>query len=124
MQDATHFTMRTLLAIGSINGHLNLSMELSEASQPHRVEYRGQGIIAGSTLHFDLGFQVTPSEGITEIRWQGEVWLNGPLAFMAGDLLDTMSRQNFERMADSLQKSLQDSSSTPTGAETAPDFEI
>ena len=125
MQDATHFTMRTLLDIGRINGRINLSMELSEASRPHRVGYRGHGVIAGSPLQFELGFRITPVDGMTEIQWHGEVRLNGSLIFLAGDLLDTMSRQNFGRMADSLQCTLRRLSLSSASGETSlPDFEI
>jgi len=125
MQDATHFTIRTLLDIGRINGRINLSMELSEASRPHRVGYRGHGVIAGSPLQFELGFRITPVDGMTEIQWHGEVRLNGSLIFLAGDLLDTMSRHNFGRMADSLQCTLRRLSLSSAGGETSlPDFEI
>ena len=124
VQDATHFTTRMRLAIGRINGHLDLSMELTEASRPHQVEYRGQGVVAGSALHFEIGFRITALEGATEIHWHGEVELNGPLMFLAGDLFDTMGRQNFERTAESVQRNLGLSSpSTPTDA-AATDFEI
>jgi len=125
MQDATHFTIRTLLDIGRINGRINLSMELSEASRPQRVGYRGHGVIAGSPLQFELGFRITPVDGMTEIQWHGEVRLNGSLIFLAGDLLDTMSRQNFGRMADSLQCTLRRLSLSSASGETSlPDFEI
>lgn len=125
MQDATHFTIRTLLDIGRINGRINLSMELSEASRPQRVGYRGHGVIAGSPLQFELGFRITPVDGMTEIQWHGEVRLNGSLIFLAGDLLDTMSRHNFGRMADSLQCTLRRLSLSSAGGETSlPDFEI
>jgi len=124
-QDATHFTMRTVLAIGQIHGHINLTMELREASRPYRVGYRGQGIIAGGTLSFELDFRIAPVNRKTEIQWCGEVRLNGPLVFMAGDLVDTMSRQNFERMAESLRRSLEAlSPSASAEGPTLPDFEI
>jgi carbon monoxide dehydrogenase subunit G len=124
-QDATHFTMRTVFAIGRMNGHVNLSMELSEACRPRQVGYRGQGIIAGSTLYFELGFRISPVNGVTAIQWSGEVRLNGPLALMAGDLLDTMSRQSFERMADSLKRTLENLAPPASAAQiTPPDFDI
>src|SRR5271167_4457098 len=50
MQDATHFTLRTAIAIGEIKGHANLAMELLTASEPERVKYSGTATIAGSPL--------------------------------------------------------------------------
>lgn len=124
MQDATHFKMRTVFSLGRIKGHLELMMEVNEASRPDQVGYRGQGIIAGSPLNFELGFHIAPADAMTEVQWRGEVKLAGPLVLMAGDLLDSMSRQNFERMAESLCRRLQGLSHCPSVESTEEGFEI
>ena len=107
LQDATHFTMRTVFAMGEIKGHANLAMELLPPSQENRVEYRGGATIAGGPLRLAIGFQLTPRGEMTEVNWQGDVTLGGMLAMMAGTLLDTMGRQNFDRMSERLQIRLQ-----------------
>jgi len=104
--DATHFTMRTVIAIGEIKGHANLAMELVRAERPSRVEYRGSAIIAGSPLLLAIDFQVSAKDEVTDVSWQGEVKLEGMLALMAGTLFETMGRQNFERMGENLQVNL------------------
>jgi carbon monoxide dehydrogenase subunit G len=107
IQDATHFTMRTVIAIGEIKGHANLAMELQQAVRPSRVEYRGSATIAGGPLRLAIDFQISPRDAITDVTWQGDVTLGGTLALMAGALLDTMGRQSFERMSERLQFNLQ-----------------
>ena len=130
MQDATHFTMRTVFAIGEIRGHANLAMELLQASRPERVGYSGSATIAGSSLRMAIDFQINRREDITDVTWQSEVTLDGPLALMAGTLVETMGRQNFDRMAERLQVSLQDEPLTTGEAQSASappaavDFEI
>lgn len=44
VQDTTHFTVRIVIAVGEINGHANLAMELREAVRPSTVRYAGQGV--------------------------------------------------------------------------------
>jgi uncharacterized protein len=113
VQDATHFTMRIAIAVGQISGHVNLAMELREAARPSRVAYRGQGIVAGSELTFAMQFDITPSEAATQVDWQGEVSVDGMLAFMAGSTIASMGRKNFALMAQRLQEGLgADTSST------------
>ena len=85
VQDATHFTLRIEIVVGQISGHANLAMELRDAVQADRVEYRGQGIVAGSQTHFRHAVSVRSAEPETEVTWQGDVSLDGMLAMMAGD---------------------------------------
>lgn len=113
IQDATHFTMRTVIAIGEIKGHANLFMELLEASRPTRVEYRGSATIAGSQLRLAVSFQISSLADLIEVGWRGEVGLEGMLALMAGELVETTGRQNFDRMAGNLLRSLQDEPVAP-----------
>ena len=130
LQDATHFTLRTAIQVGPMNGHANLAMELRDAVRPSTVGYSGEAILAGSPLRLRLDFALTPEECATEIGWRGEVTLGGSLALMAGSLVDTMGRQNFEQMAARLQESLRQQQVPPV--EPAPggdlpdtaDFEI
>jgi len=106
MVDATHFTLRTVIQMGTISGHANLAMELRNSVRPVQVGYYGEATIAGGPLRLNLEFTITAASDITEVGWQGEVSLGGTLAMMAGNLLETMSQQNFERMAERLQQSL------------------
>jgi uncharacterized protein len=108
VQDETHFTVRIVIAVGEIGGHASLAMELREALRPSDVEYTGEAMIAGSPLELWLRFQIASSEGTTEVRWQGEFLLDGTLALMAGGLIDSMGRKNFERMAKHIQNALRD----------------
>jgi len=109
-QDATHFNLRITIAVAQINGHANLAMELHEAVRPSRVEYSGQGIVAGSQLNFNLQFDIAASEEATTVNWRGEFSLDGMLALMAGHLLEPMGRRNFELMAERIQNGLRETS--------------
>ena len=130
VQDATHFTMRTVIAIGEIQGHANLAMESLPATRPARVGYAGSATIAGGPLRMAIDFQIKPREEMTEVVWQGEVTLEGALAMMAENLLESMGRRNLDRMAERLQLSLQDEPLTTGEAQSASappaavDFEI
>jgi carbon monoxide dehydrogenase subunit G len=126
-QDATHFTLRLAVSAGPINGDVNLAMEVCEVLRPSRVEYRGQGVIAGGPLTMTLRFQFAPALEGTELNWQGEVTLGGALAFMAGDLLEAMGRQNFdwmaERLRDCLNQEAPASPKQPPLIDLPPDFD-
>ena len=106
MADATHFTLRTVIALGEIRGHANLNMELRQAVPNSMAEYAGEGVIAGGKLRFGLRFDITGAATGSSIRWLGEVALEGMLALLAGGLLETMGRKNFETMAERIREYL------------------
>ena len=112
VEDATHFTVRIAIVVGQINGHANLAMELCEAARPSRVEYRGQGIVAGSQLNLNLQFDIAASDDGAAVSWRGEFSLNGMLALMVGQQLELMGRRNFQRMAERVQSELRETAAT------------
>ena len=116
IQDATHFIMRIAIEVGQIHGHVNLAMELREAVRPDHVEYRGQGIVAGSELNFAMQFHLAALGTATEVSWRGEVSVDGMLAFMTGSMIESMGRRNFELMAERLQSGLRESATSSDAA--------
>jgi carbon monoxide dehydrogenase subunit G len=92
-------------------------MELRDAVRPERVEYRGQGAVAGSQLTFAMGFQLSGSEVATQVSWQGEVAVDGMLALLAGSTIDELGRRNLDMMAEQLQNKLRGDTSTGVPAE-------
>ena len=113
MTDRTHFSLGIAIALGEMSGHANLGMELVEAERPARVRYRGQGIVAGSYLNLELEFQIASSDPATEVKWQGEFFLDGGLAMVFGSLIEPMGRKHFERMAERLREQLNPFEPTP-----------
>jgi carbon monoxide dehydrogenase subunit G len=119
IQDATHFTLRIVIAVGQMSGHVNLAMELCDAARPEHVEYRGQGIVAGSQLTFAMSFQLARSGEATEINWQGEVSVDGMVALMAGSMIDELGRRNLDAVAEQLQNKLRENATTGNPAPAA-----
>lgn len=106
VRDTTHFNLRIKIVIGQISSHANLDMELCVADRPSRVEYRGQGIVAGSQLIFAMQFQLGCGGTETRVSWQGQVSVDGVLAMMAGAVIDSMGRRNLEETVERLQDEL------------------
>jgi carbon monoxide dehydrogenase subunit G len=121
MVDATHFTLRTVIALGEIRGHANLNMDLRQAEAERLVDYSGEGVIAGGKLRFGLRFDIESAGAGTAVGWRGEVALEGMLAMLAGGLLETMARTNFETMAERVREHLSGAGIShapePSGAE-------
>ena len=97
-------------------------MQLIEATRPSCVRYQGEGIVAGSRLSLEMRFQIAAAAEVAEVRWQGDFSLDGMLALMAGDLIETMGLRNFNLMAERLQNSLRETTASSPAELTAGQF--
>lgn len=106
VHDATHFTVKVRVGVGSIRGSAEIKMELAEAMRPQRALYKGQGTAVGSRIMISAGFDLAPLPDSTHVAWQGEANVFGKLASMAGGMLEPVGKKNIQRLIDSLQWAL------------------
>jgi len=106
VQDATHFAVKVNVGISHIKGTAQVKMELSQADRPKRAQYKGQGSVAGGGMSFTAGFDLLPVDGGTKVAWQGEAQVFGPLASVAGGLLEPLGKKNVQKLIDGLQTAL------------------
>src|SRR5271166_4736772 len=60
VQDSTHFAVKVNVGISYIKGSADVKMELAEAEQPRRAQYKGQGAVAGGSVTMVAGFDLAP----------------------------------------------------------------
>ena len=106
VQDATHFAVKVNVGISYIKGVADVKMELAQADRPKRAQYKGQGSVAGGTVSFTAGFDLSPTNGGTKVAWQGEAQIFGRLASVAGGLLEPLGKKNVQKLIDGLQAAL------------------
>jgi carbon monoxide dehydrogenase subunit G len=106
VEDATHFTVKVRVGVGNIRGMVEIKMELSQAVRPTRAQYQGRGKAVGSQIAISTGFDLSPLPEGTRIAWQGEASVFGKLAFLAGAMLEPVSRKNIHQLMDGLRLSL------------------
>ena len=110
VQDPTHFGVKVNVGISYIKGSADVKMELAEADQPRRAQYKGQGAVAGGNVTMIAGFDLTPiGDGTalgTKVNWQGEAQIFGRLASVAGGLLEPLGKKQIQKLIDGLQAAL------------------
>jgi carbon monoxide dehydrogenase subunit G len=62
--------------------------------------------MAGGSMNFTAGFDLTPTATGTRVAWKGEAQIFGRLASVAGGLLEPLAKKNIQRVIDGLQKAL------------------
>ena len=107
MQDANHFTVKVNVGVSHIKGVAEVKMELAQVERPKRAQYKGQGTVAGGSVSFTAGFDLSQvNGGGTKVAWQGEAQVFGRLASIAGGLLEPLGRKNVKKLIDGLQAAL------------------
>ncbi|HXZ39452.1 MAG TPA: SRPBCC domain-containing protein [Terriglobales bacterium] len=107
VQDANHFTVKVKVGISHIKGVADVKMELAQDERPKRAQYKGQGSVAGGSVSFTAGFDLSlVDSGGTKIAWQGEAQVFGRLASVAGGLLEPLGKKNVQKLIDGLQAAL------------------
>jgi carbon monoxide dehydrogenase subunit G len=109
IQDSTHFTVKVNVGISYIKGVAEVKMELAEAERPKRAQYKGKGSMAGGNVALMAAFDLSPVDGGsgTKVAWQGEAQIFGPLASVAGGLLEPLGKKQVQKLIDGLQAALQ-----------------
>src|ERR1700722_7932699 len=109
IQDSTHFTVKVNVGISYIKGVAEVKMELAEAERPKRAQYKGKGSMAGGNVALMAAFDLSPVDGGsgTKVAWQGESQIFGPLASVAGGLLELLGKKQEQKLIDGLQAALQ-----------------
>jgi len=115
VQDTTHFAVKVRVGVGNIRGTAEIKLELTEATRPHRAQYKGQGTAVGSQITVTAGFDLSPAAEGTRVDWQGEANIFGKLASMAGGMLEPLGRKNIQKLIDGLQKAIAESAPLTAG---------
>jgi len=107
VQDATHFSVKVNVGISHIKGVAEVKMELAQGEHPRRAQYKGQGSVAGGSVAFTAGFDLSlVDSGGTKVAWQGEAQVFGRLASVAGGLLEPLGKKNVQKLINGLQAAL------------------
>lgn len=120
VQDPTHFTVKVNVGVSYIKGAAEVKMELAQAENPTRAQYKGQGSVAGGGVSLTAGFDLAAANGGTKVAWQGEAQVFGRLTSVAGGLLQPLGKKNVQKLIDGLQAALTGTAEAmPSEAKTA-----
>jgi len=105
--DDKNFKVKLSVGISHIRGTAAVKMSLVE-SEPHkRAVYQGNGEVPGGSTTLRAGFDLEPTpDGSTKVIWRGQSNVMGPIASLAGGMLEPLAKKNLQKLIDGLQKAL------------------
>ncbi len=109
----TTFTARVRVSVGPVRGAFDLSAEIfpEDDGQGARLAVRGGGLGNGLDIKSRLG--VTPvSPASTELSWQADVAISGPLAALGSRLIDAQAAKITAQLFQNIQQTMSDASAS------------
>jgi uncharacterized protein len=106
-QDATHATIRATVGMGFMKAGVTIGLELSEIEPPDRIVVRGRGEASGNQLVATGRVALSgPPEGPTTMDWTADVDVTGPLAGMAGRMIEGAASKLIDETIDCIRATL------------------
>jgi carbon monoxide dehydrogenase subunit G len=106
-QDATHARIRATIGIGFMSAGVTIDLELADIEPPDRIAVRGRGEASGNQLVASGRVALSgPPAGPTTLSWTADVDVSGPLAGLAGRVIEGAASRLIDETFDCIRKTL------------------
>lgn len=105
--DATHARIRATVGAGFMKAGVTIDLELSEIEPPDRIVIQGRGEASGNQL-VATGHVVLsgPPDGPTTMDWTASLDVSGPLAGLAGRMIEGAASKLVDETIDCIRTTL------------------
>lgn len=106
--DERRFTAFVRIGVGPVRGQFKMEIELDPNPSGDEIGMRLKGSGMGSGLQMTSRMRLADgAAGGTELRWQAEATISGPLAAVGGRLLDGQARKVIEQLFTNIRQALE-----------------
>jgi carbon monoxide dehydrogenase subunit G len=97
--DDRHFQALVKVGVGAVRGRfkMDVTLERDEADDRFRIGLTGAGMGSALALAATIRLDATDAE-TTELTWEAEATVNGPLASVGGRLLEAQAQKTTEAL--------------------------
>ena len=112
IRDDRHWTANVKIPLGLGGLRMSVNMEKTEEREPEfaRMAIKGNGV--GAVMNMETSFHLSEAADATQMKWEADVHLLGPVASMGQRVLQPIVNQQVAHVLNALDKQVQDASST------------
>jgi carbon monoxide dehydrogenase subunit G len=108
VQDETHWTARVLVPLGLGGLRMKIDFEKLETREPEFASLRAKGQGVGALMNMETQFNLAEDgENATEMRWEAEVKIAGPVGSMGQRVLQPIVNQQVKNVLGALDDEVQ-----------------
>ena len=111
VRDDRHWTANVKIPLGLGGLRMSVSMEKTDEREPEfaKMAIKGNGV--GAVMNMETSFHLSEAGDATQMKWQADVHLLGPVASMGQRVLQPIVNQQVTHVLNSLDKQVQDAAS-------------
>jgi carbon monoxide dehydrogenase subunit G len=111
VHDDRHWTANVKIPLGLGGLRMSVSMEKTDEREPEfaKMAIKGNGV--GAVMNMETSFHLSEAGDATQMKWQADVHLLGPVASMGQRVLQPIVNQQVTQVLNSLDKQVQDAAS-------------
>jgi carbon monoxide dehydrogenase subunit G len=113
IQDDRHWRAHVKIPLGLGGLRMSIDFEKTEEREPEFAKLHAKGNGVGAVMNMDTSFNLSESaSGTTNMKWEADVHLLGPVASMGQRVLQPIVNQQVSQVLGALDKQVQEAKAT------------
>ncbi len=112
VQDDRHWRAHVKIPLGLGGLRMSIDFEKMEEREPEFAKLHAKGNGVGAIMNMDTLFHLSEDGGGTQMKWEADVHILGPVASMGQRVLQPIVNQQVSHVLGALDKQVQEASST------------
>ena len=108
IQDERHWRAHVKVPLGLGGLRMSIDFEKMEEREPEFAKLHAKGNGVGAIMNMDTSFHLSEDGGGTNMRWEADVHILGPVASMGQRVLQPIVNQQVSQVLSSLDKQVQE----------------
>ena len=110
IQDDTHWRAHVKIPLGLGGLRMSIDFEKTEEREPRFAKLHAKGNGVGAIMNMDTSFHLSEAGEGTNMKWEAEVHILGPVASMGQRVLQPIVNQQVSQVLGALDKQVQEAS--------------
>jgi len=114
IQDDRHWRAHVKVPLGLGGLRMSIDFEKIEEREPEFAKLHAKGNGVGAIMNMDTSFNLSEADGGTNMRWEADVHILGPVASMGQRVLQPIVNQQVTQVLSALDKQVQEAKAGTT----------
>jgi carbon monoxide dehydrogenase subunit G len=108
IEDDKHWRAHVKVPLGLGGLRMSIDFEKTEEREPEFAKLHAKGNGVGAIMNMDTSFNLSEADGRTNMRWEADVHILGPVASMGQRVLQPIVNQQVSQVLGALDKQVQE----------------